>query len=367
MTAPLIQTIYPADSDTGIPVGESLRITFSKGIDLSTAKQSVVLYGADFDRSSGPNSALWINERTGENPQFLRSPGFNGLVECDYSLVYLDDEGSVVVPQPTVVSAASEISDGYKHQLVIVPKQQLAKDTVYNLFVYGNPDASGRGISSRTVFDVVPDGGNSSETGIVVNGGCYNGATEQTVVIQITSSGDMGTAKYKWYYAADGAGSAVLGRVTSRKLRSLDHGLLVRFEGSSFESGDIFRFAVRPQELLATNTSVSFTTNDGTFTAAPASPSTPAQSTVPSSTVPAYRTEEFYVVGMDPTESSYNVNPDMNIISVTFNSPLESSTITDSSVRVYVLPATGAYDTTGKRREFRKSLSVDGETLEIKF
>ena len=96
MAAPTITSVYPADADTGLPIGIAIKIDFSSGIDLANAKKYVVLYGADYDRTSGPDSAVWLNHETGENPFFLSSPGFKGLVDANYELVYLNEDGDEI-------------------------------------------------------------------------------------------------------------------------------------------------------------------------------------------------------------------------------------------------------------------------------
>ena len=58
MAAPTIQRVYPTDGDTGIPVGETLKVWFDIGVDVKSVKDNIVLFAADSDQTSGPDSAL---------------------------------------------------------------------------------------------------------------------------------------------------------------------------------------------------------------------------------------------------------------------------------------------------------------------
>ena len=83
-------------------------------------KGNVILYGRDFDITSGPESATWIDSNTGNNPYFLSSPGFQGTVPCDFELVYVDTSTGVEIdPQPDVLD---ETTVSYYHQLKVTLK-----------------------------------------------------------------------------------------------------------------------------------------------------------------------------------------------------------------------------------------------------
>jgi len=366
MAAPTIESVYPADNDSGIPTGATLKVVFDKGIDLESAKNSVVLFGADFDVTSGPQSAEWVNKSTSNDPFFLRSPGFKGIVDCNYAIRYLDSNND---PVEDVIAGAID-ETGYTCELLITPKKVLAPEVLYTLHIIGDVDGTNRGISSRTVFDVVPDPGNDSETGsIIASNTSYTGTTSEKIIIEITTSGDIGTAKYKWYYESDGVLSAKAGKVTSRRYRSLSNGVQIRFDGSGFVSGDIFSIEVEPIERMETSTQISFTTNDGSYTEAPTSPSTPAKSEPPASTIPnvTIGNEEFYVTEMTPEISSFNVSTKTRQIIIVFNEDIDEDTVTNDSIKVSVLPVLGVFSDSGKEKILAKKLSVSGNTLTIDF
>lgn len=363
MAAPTITTIYPADLDTGIPIAESLIITFDRGVDLSVAKNHVVLYGPDFDKTSGPDSAQWVDNELGENPFFLRSPSFKGVVDCTYELLYVDGDGNPIDPQPTIEVLADEA--GLFQQLIVTPKKALAADAEYKLHIIGDPDDTGKGIASRTVLDVVADPGNASTTAEVVVYGGYTGDND-TVVIEITDSGDMGEAKYRWYYQSLGVGSAVTGKVTSRKYRRLEDGLQIRFDGSGFVDGDIYTVVVSAPERLATSTTITFTTGDGSYSVAPGAPSTPATSEPPSSTLPELVDGGFLeILEVDPADGATNQPLDTTTITITFSADLDASTVTQDTVKVTAYPISGVYSDTGEPKELLKDLQVSANKLII--
>lgn len=372
MAVPVVLQTYPADLDTGIPIGISLHVVFDRGIDLSTAKDHVVLYGPDFDLTSGPDSAQWIDQETGSNPFFLSSPGFTGLVGLEATVEYVDlttGPNYTVVTPGVLESEADEISANIGSKLILTPTNPLAADTVYTLHLLGDPDVVGAGISSRTVFDVVPDVGNSASTGSVLSNTSYTGSVSDVVVIEITTGGDIGTVKYSWYFASAGVGSAVTEAVSSRRFRLLTNGLQLRFTGSGFVAGDIYRFAVEPSERLATNIQLSFTSNDGSYSTAPSSPSTPATSLPPASTIPAapgsMPSSELYITDSDPADGSYYHSLSDRTFVVQFNDDLDAATLTDSTVTIYRYPVSGLYNSQPQIEVLQKSLTVAGDQVTI--
>lgn len=375
MAAPTILETYPNDEDVGIPIGQTAYIQFDRGVDLQSVIDHIVMYGPDFDMTSGPDSALWIDFDTGNNPYFLHSPGFKGLVPLTFELKYWDLDSDTEVTSPPVVTGEADETGygiaGMGHRVLITPKNPLAADASYTLFVIGDPDTLGRGISSRTVFDVVPDGGNGGSTGSLAAYGGYTGLSSDTVNIRITTAGDIGTAKYKWWYTSWGEGAAITGRVTSRRFRRLEDGLQIRFTGSGFVLDDLYTFNVETIERLATNTKVDFTTNDGTYTAPPASPATPATCTPPSTlAIPGAVGSDattLYLLEMDPEDGSYNNALSTRTITLTFSEDLDSNTVTNSTVRLFLHDVEGYYQGTAEPEELQKELTVASNTITIEF
>jgi len=375
MAAPSIVKIYPEDGDSGIPVGETLKVWFDRGVDIKSVKDSIVLFGAESDITSGPDSAMWINGKTGDNPFYLTSPGFKGYVPLKFEIVYWDTTDLVdyaeVASPVEITSEADEVSNNYGHlvKITIDPEfaATLAPDTQFTLYANGDPDSTDTGIASRTLFDVEVDVGNTGSGAVYMYGPYIDaGAGDDTMNIEITKAGNIGTAEYKWWWDSGGPGSAIAGRVTNRRFRTLDAGLQIRFTGSSLAIGDTWTVNTETLVRMTTSTSVQFTTNDGSYTEAPASASTPATSTPPSTVLPS-ASIPFAVEGMDPLVASYNVDPDQRIITIVFTDDLDPATVTDDAVKLWKYPVEGHFDSTWKPTELEKSLTVSGDTLTIRF
>lgn len=375
MAAPILLSVYPADLDTGIPIGASIVLQFDKGVDLATVKDYIVLYGPDFDQTSGADSVLFIDQDTGDNPYFLRSPGFKGLVDIAISASYVDLTSGAAVTQ-TLTSEIEEASVGVSgagHKILVTPTNgAFAADTQYVLHILGDPDSQGTGVSSRTVFDVVPDVANASDTGVVYVGGSYTGSLADELNIEITTIGDIGVAKYKYWLTSAGEPSAVYDKLTNRRYRNLIQGLQVRFTGSDFALGDVFRVNVEPAVRLATSTKVTFTTNDGSYSTAPDSPSTPATSQPPSTVLPPApgtdTTESrLQIEEMVPADGAYNVSTNARQIVITFNEELDESTISGDSIQLWKYPVLGYFEGENEPVELQKRLTVSGNMLTIDF
>lgn len=369
MAVPTLLQVFPADGDTGIPVGEELTLIFDRGVDMSTIPSSVVLYGRDFDRTSGPDSAYWVDPETSDNPYYLKSPGFTGTVEVTFDAVYVDLSDYSEVTPGAISSEADETGADIGHKVIIRPSSPLAPEVEYTLHVTGDPDDVGVGVSSRTVFDSIPDAGNAGSTGQVYVFGGYKGAFAETLNIRITDTGDIGTAKYKWWYAGDGEPSAKIGNLTSRRYRTVQDGLEIRFTGSDFRAGDLYTIALEPIERLAESTKVVFTTNDGSYSEAPESPSTPAPSAPPATVgipgVGAAIGAQLYLVEMSPEDGSYNNSTKTRSFTMVFDDALDPATITDDTVRLYLHDIDGHYGCTSEPKELEKTLSIDGNILTI--
>ena len=371
MTAPSLLSTYPNNGDTGIPVGITIKLYFSCGIDSETLKNSVVLYGRDFDFTSGPDTAIWVDKDTGDNPYFLSSPGFKGLIPLKFALGYYTLGTTTEVDPGVIESQADEVTAnvGTVASITIDPKYNtvLPASTELTLVVAGDPNSQGTGVSARTVFDVVADSGNTGN-GVMSVWGTWidNGAADDELNILVTGAGTPATAVYKYWYTSNGVGSAVTNITASRKYRSLVDGLQIRFTGSTLSVGDKWTFSVKAIERLTTNTTIVFTTNDGSYTVAPASPSTPATSLPPSSVLPE-NDNIFEIIQMLPENGSYNISVKNRKIVITFSEPIDASTITNDSVKLYKYPVDGVYDDTYSPVELQKTIDVNSDEITIRF
>jgi hypothetical protein len=372
MAAPQLLTTYPADQDVGIPIGESIVLSFDRSIDPKTIKDFVVLYGADSDMTSGPDNSIWVDPNTGTDPFYLRSPGFKGVAELQARITYYDLDTLLDIPD-TFTTEAAELAYGFGgagHRVYLTPiLGAFAPDTQYTLHILGDPtNTTTTGVSSKTTYDFIADGGNTG-TGVLYLGGLYTGG-DDVVHVDISATGDIGTAKYDWYFVTDGAGAAITDKLSNRRYRTLDKGLEIRFKGTSFTLNDIYTANVYAAERMAANTKVVFTTNDGTYTTAPVSPSTPATSSPPSTVIPpapgtSNTAVYLEVVEVVPADGAYNVSTKTRTISILFDDTLDLTTITTDTVRVYAYPILGFYEGQSDVKELAKKLTVSGQILTV--
>ena len=371
MAAPEIEAIYPNDEATGVPLGADIEITFSSGIDLASGKANVVIYGRDFDMTSGPESASWIDSDTGNNPFFLKSPGFTGVVDCDYSLVYVDGSGEEIDSSTTVYDedeeATGDGTDPYRHKLIISPKNLMATEGEYTVYVIGDSEeGTSKGVSKRTIFDV-DDTAATSDTGSFTLYGGYTGS-DDTVHIKITAAGDIGAAKYKWWYNSEGESEAREGKITSRRYRRLEDGLQIRFSGSGFEEDDEYTIAVYTSEYMEDSYSFSFSTGTGSITEVPSTAST---SVIGTESSLVSDEEALEIVAMTPPNGSTHQSTSTRTIVIEFSGALDDTTITDDTITLLSYPVSGTFSgpsSTGALDpvEMVKGLSVDGNELTIK-
>lgn len=358
MATPTITAIYPNNGQTSVPIGADITVTFSSGIDLSTAKKNVVLYGPDFDMLSGPETATWL-QKDGTNLKFLDSPGFKGIVECNYELIYVDSNGDEVELSPT--SESDETGGPYTHKLKISPKTILAPNVEYNLYIIGeDEEGTERGVSARTVYEVDDTNAPSTTASVHVYGG-YKGDSTDTITIKITSAGNIGTAEYKWWYSdTEPETSARTGKVTSRRFRKLEDGVQVRFSGSGFVLGEYYTVALNPPQLMETSYTFSFTTSTTEITKVPSSASTTVIGTT------ATTTSSFLeVMSIDPEDGATHQKFASKQITIEFSAALDSDTVTDESVTVLAYPISGIIESAEDEVNLFKKLTVSGKKLII--
>lgn len=369
MSVPNLTSSYPANNDVGIPVGEQLVLTFDSDIDVTTLKNFVVLYGNDFDKTSGAESQLWVNPATTDNPYFLRSPGFKGLVDLKFRATYFDvssNEDTLSLP----VSPAD--TTGLGMRVYVTPSTgQLAPDTEYTLQVLGDP-AQLNGVSSRTVYEVSADAGNAGATGAVIVTGGYTGTTQDVLNVQITSSGDIGQAKYKYWLTSAGIGEAVSDKLTNRRFRAIGNGLQIRFSGIDFQAGDLYTVDLESKQVMPATVKIVFTTNDGTYSEAPDSPSTPAVSEPPAESVPPFpgaSTAEKYlqIEEMNPPDGAYNVSTKNRRVQILFSDVLDATTVNNETVHMYRYPALGYWQGQEEPIELKCKITTSGQLVTLEF
>jgi hypothetical protein len=367
MSAPSISAIFPNDGATGIPAGATIQITFDQGVDPKSIGECIVVYGPDSDMTSGPESATWIDRDTGDNPFFLSSPGFTGAVDCDVDIIYVDSTGTEI-SGAEYLTAADETAAGAVSKVIITPKSLMQSEVIYYVYLLGDSeDGTDRGIKHRTVFDVDSSAATSADASVYVYGG-YTGEFDDILYVEVTSSGNIGAAKYKWWLDSAGSGSATTGKSTSRRFRHIDQelGLQIRFSGSGFVAGDVYAVSLRTPAVMEDSYSFSFTIGEGTILSVPSTASTSAIGSTTALTSAATNLE---ILEMDPPNGSTHQRFKHRKITIKFSEELDPTTVTQDTVTVLAYPVSGKFDSSlsnsSEQVELAKKLTVADDTLTI--
>lgn len=364
MSLELIQ-VYPADLDTGIPTGIEIVLSFSSGVDLQTLKDNVVLYGPDQDKMGGPYTAMWIDKRDQSNKFLLKSPGFTGIVPLVITKTEYFDTDTGLAVEALFENRTEEIDSELGMRVFLKPDPEyntlLAPNTNFTLHIAGDVEENNViGVGRRSVYEIDTIVGD----GNLYVSGPYLGPGFDTLHVKITKAGEVGEAKYKFWYQSEGEGSATLGKITSSRFRIARDNLKVRFSNGPFAVGDEWAVFVSNPTRMEQNYKVKFTTGDGSYTTAPSSPSTPASSTLPSSVMPGYG-ESLFVLEMLPPHTSYNNNIDKRIITIEFSEDLDPTTL--EGIKLWSYSASGHYDSTRAPVELQKTMTVSGNVLTIRY
>lgn len=146
--ANLTETIsdhFPPASGVAIPLGSNITIDFSRDMDEDRLEEDVFVEGPDTDQFVGPGlSLLQIpnNISQGDLDDFLKSPGYAGIVQGDYTF--------------TTISGVSTV-------LVFDPTRPLAPNTTYVVHVAETLDALGNTVSGHVTWSFETGTGSITE------------------------------------------------------------------------------------------------------------------------------------------------------------------------------------------------------------
>lgn len=385
---------YPQNNEDEFPVGQEIILLFSEAVDIKKIKESFVLYGQDFDRTSGPKNALWLNTQSGENPFFLRSPGFQGFVDYDVEQV-------LVTSHKTLEARESQLQyDKETAQLaalIFTPKDILKENSKYQFFLVGNnvdnledlPEAfrslsKDRALSGRTVFDAFSldvNGGIVDVSSRIKSYGSFvpkNNEDSAIVNIKVITAGEGSSAKYKWWFSDEDepqpASSNYKDR-TSRcvqRWRKLDRGVLVKFSLDSYVENEVFQIKCFERETLETSYSVVFQTGTGSIYEYPENTSTSpigvGNLILPEAIPNSAALNQLEIISVTPGDGSVNNPLDLKQIVIEFNADLDASTITQETVEITSYPVSGTFDgnagtRSDRERKVYKIVSVENNKI----
>lgn len=369
---------YPQNLEDGFPVGQSFYLIFSNRVDLKKFKECCVLFGKDFDRSSGPNNSLWLNTSDATNPFFLRSPGFGGFVDYDIEEFLINDYEEKV---PLEIQTTIEKIEEEKTLIKITPKNVLAENNKYYLYIIGgNADTNndlpefikaygeGKSISVRTVYDVMGDN-NEADVRIKSYGSFEpkNNESNTVVYLKIVTAGEGSQAQYIWWFddedephPSDARYRERLSRCVQR-WRTTERGVMVRFSGSTYNIDEMFKIFCYKEELLENSYLLTFQTSTDSVYVYPENVST-SPIGLENDLIPdpdQFLTEEektLKVVSIEPYDGAINVNLNLNKIIITFNEDLDPDSITQENVILYSYPVSGSFDGPNGTRSDREKI-----------
>lgn len=388
---------YPQNNEDNFPIGQELILVFTESIDLKQIKESFVLYGPDFDRTSGPHNALWLDGTSGENPFFLRSPGFNGFVDYDAKMYLVDNNKTLAVSDSQIQLDKDETRSV---AVVITPKSFLKEEVKYEAFLVGaNVDnlenlpevfrslSEDRALSARTIFDAyrVINGVETEETARLKTFGSFvpkNNEASATVNIKIITAGQGSVAKYKWWFSDEDEPQPANANYSDRvsrcvgRWRKLDRGVLVRFSQDSYELDEVFNIKCYKRDSLVTSFGIVFQTGTSSVFEYPenssSSPIGVGNLLIPESIPDPTASEPLKIISMSPEDGSVHNDLSLSRIIIEFNKNLDATTVSQETVEIYSHAVSGIFDgnagtRSNRERKLYKIISVEDNkiTLEL--
>ena len=365
----------PINNEDQFPVGQEIILVFDNPVDLKTFKECCILFGPDFDRTSGPDNSLWLNQSSGANPFFLKSPNFKGFVDYDVKQYYVSGKDLTEVQGLTLLEKPAN----QKATVVITPKNVLKEDSSYQLFIVGNDIENldnllptlqaftkDKAISFKTIYEpyyIDPNNQGTEYEERVSSYGSFepkNNEVSATLNIKIVTTGEGSQAQYVWWFSDENEPQPASTEYRNRlnrcvqRWRVLGRGVYVRFTGAQYTQNEEIFIRCYEREYLEDSYLISFDTSNREIY------------TIPNdiSTSPLLDDEQLgnisssddilKVVSMKPIDGSVNEPLDLKQIEITFNKNLDASTVTQDTVLLKSLPASGFFDGNAGTRSDRE-------------
>lgn len=362
----------PINNENQFPVGQEIILIFDNPVDIKTFKESCVLFGSDFDRTSGPDNSLWLNQSSGKNDFFLRSPNFKGFVDYDVKQYYVDNNLDQLASQKLTDKPVAQ-----KTAVVLTPKNVLAEDSQYQLFIVGSSVdnlsnisnalqnySKDKSISFQTIYDVYELVNNvETEQNNIRSYGTFkakNNEASATLNIKIIEAGEGSAAKYKWWFSDENEPQPANNNYNDRvsrcvqRWRTLDRGVYLRFAGVQYNLNQTYQLKAYEKEHLANSYLITFnTSNDEIYTIPNDVSTSPLLEDNQLGNISS-SDDILKVVSMKPIDGSVNEPLDLKQIEITFNKNLDASTVTQETVILKNLPASGFFDGNAGTRSDRE-------------
>ena len=364
------QESYPQNQTNNFPIGEEIILEFSNLVDLKSAKEAIIIYGDDSDRTIIGDST-YLNDFN-DIKNFLRSPGEKGYVEVSTEVFDVDGSGDVL-NNTYFEKPANQTSI-----VVIKPKKLLEANKEHILYILGSAVESiegltskhiGNALSVRTIYDPKNTTTNALDDRLKLHG-TYTGSTEETLNIRIVTAGNGSNAKYIWWFSDEQQPQPSGRRLnkTSQRWRNLDRGVVIKFLGGEFELDDVIQVKVYPKDKLETSYKLTFNTSTEDLVTKPAHVSTSdigVSDQIPSVTVS--NNEPLRIIDMQPRNGSVNNSLDTNKITITFNQNIDSTTAIQEYIKLYKQNVSGSYHKQNQLQKLPKEITVDNNKIILEF
>ena len=95
----IITDYFPANGDVGVPLSSTVTVTFDRVMDTGRLKEDFFIEGPDTDQWIGPGLMELkdpANISQGDLDDFLKSPGYRGIVQGSFEFKIIDSNGNEV-------------------------------------------------------------------------------------------------------------------------------------------------------------------------------------------------------------------------------------------------------------------------------
>jgi hypothetical protein len=332
----IISDYSPPNGQTSVPRSSPIVIEFSGLMDEASVTEAFFLEGPDTDTVFGPDSKADIfpstfNTTLGQEPDFLTSPGYKGIV------------------QGTMTFSES----GNKTTMTFTPSQIMAGLTEYTANL---TDCYTRSIAT-TISGTNTGNGEVTFTSTGLD-------SSDTINLRISESGVAGVAEFEWWLSSDPMTPFGPILSTRREVIALDDGLFVEFGDGDFDTDDEFSAALTPAVLYEGQVTFDFITGTGSITALPSTSSTSVLSTLGQST--ATSAEALYVVSTTPSNHSAQIGSDLTEIVIEFNKVIDATSI-NTALFLITSSVASSHPSLHSVAEgtLAKRITVSGKTLRI--
>lgn len=345
MATPTIINVYPAPSAVGIPIGDRITVKFDQEMELDSINEGTfIVTGPDEAPVFGPHDITPFDTPGFDDEDILSSPYLKGYIKGNITFQKVDASGSILDDSITDTTGDGTL---WNTVAIFTPEKPLKDSVEYKVVLAGDEvptDDYDTGVRTRTIFDPVFSG---SGTGIINFNGIFSGTTETTYKIEITSGGVTGTAEYIWWNENDPL--TTYQGITTTGVRELENGIYVTCESDgSFTIGDTFTVIVKPGEVLTNNYEWTFSTGSGSILTPPSSSSTTGIEEIATNVIGEYpiASASFKILSVDPEDGEYGVAISTDpyqgeAITVTFNNPVEASTLAGDAIKLKSEPHNG--------------------------